>query len=218
MSTPPNQQAQKEKKPTPGQNQTTPKGKTTPARSQATPPKQGQTTPRPTQTAGKSSQAPAKPASQALPKAGATPTPKAAPPAPKPRDPSVARRDERREARRLEIQTRQQERRLELRQAKRQKLIIRYDLIIAPIMLIGLVAILLVLHQPIGALIAGLLILFAGFTVLAYATLMPSRTTRLARPKSPTLPEASVIETTLDEGTQPPASPADAEAAEKSNE
>ncbi len=219
MSTPPNQQAQKEKKPTPGQNQTTPKGRTTPAKSAATPAKQTQGTARPAQNTAKPSQAPAKTTSQSLPKAGAAATPKATPPAPKPRDPSVARRDERREARRLEIQARQQERRQELRQAKRQKLLIRYDLIIAPIMLIGLVAILLVLHQPIGALIAGILILFAGFTVLAYATLMPTRTSRLARSKAPTLPEASVVESTLDEGAQPPTSAtSDTVAEEKSSD
>lgn len=219
MGTPTNQQAEQEKKPTPRQNQPTAKGKTTPTKSTPNTPRQERATPRPNQSAAKTSQPSAKATSQPTPKSGAAPAPKAAtPPAPRPRDPSVARRDERREARRLEIQARQQERRLELRQARRQKLLIRYDLIIAPILLIALVAILLVLHQPIGALAGGLLILFAGFTVLAYATLMPTSARRLARPRSPALGEAAVVESTLDEETPPSAAPADEEAASKPGE
>jgi hypothetical protein len=127
---------------------------------------------------------------------------------PKPRDPSLARRDERREARRLEIRARQQERRTELRQAKRQTLLIRYDLIIAPILLIGLVSLFLVLGQPIDALIAGLLIVFGAFTVLAYATFIPAtRASRLAHPRQPALGEAEVVDSTLSEDAQPPEAP-----------
>ena len=207
MSTPTNQQAGKEKKPTPRPNQAQAKAQPAAAKNTSTPAKPERATPRPTQSAGKTAQAPAKAASQPLPKVAATPTPKA-PPAPKPRDPSVARRDERREERRQEIQARQQERRVELRQAKRQKLLIRYDLIIAPILLIGLVALLLVLHQPIGALVVGLLIVFAAFTVLAYATLPKSRSSRLAHPKSSALEAAAVVESTLNDDA-PPAVQAD---------
>lgn len=208
MSTPTNQQAGKEKKPTPRPNQAQAKAQPTSAKTTPTPAKPERATPRPTQSAGKTAQAPAKAASQPLPKVAATPTPKA-PPAPKPRDPSVARRDERREERRQEIQARQQDRRVELRQAKRQKLLIRYDLITAPILLIGLVALFLVLHQPIGAVVAGLLIVFAAFTVLAYATLPTSRNKRLARPKSSTLEAAAVVESTLNDNAPPPATQAD---------
>ena len=204
MSTPTNQQAGKEKKPTPRPNQAQAKAQPAAAKNAASPAKPERATPRPTQSAGKTAQAPAKAASQPLPKAVATPTP----PAPKPRDPSVARRDERREERRQEIQARQQERRVELRQAKRQKLLIRYDLIIAPILLIGLVALFLVLHQPIGAIVAGLLIVFAAFTVLAYATLPKSRNSRLARPKSSALEAAAVVEGILNDDA-PPAVQAD---------
>jgi hypothetical protein len=131
----------------------------------------------------------------------------------------VARRDERREARRLEIQARQRERRHELRQAKRQKLLIRYDLIVAPVLLIALVALFLVLNQPIDALISGLIILFAGFTVLAYATVMsPARTSRQARPSTPALGEAEVVEGSIDAEAQPPAAPADQEAGRESTQ
>jgi hypothetical protein len=224
MSTPANQKTEKEKKPTPRQGQATPKGKTTPAKS--TPASQPErAAQRPAQSSGKTAQTPAKAASQPQPKAGAVPTPKpatppapkaATPPAPKPRDPSVARRDERREERRLEIQQRQQERRLELRQAKRQKLLIRYDLLTAPILLIGLVALFLVLHLPIAALVSGLVVLFGGFTVLAYATLIPTaKTSRAGRPRSPALEEAAVVESTINDDAQPPAAPHDEEAESK---
>jgi hypothetical protein len=211
MNTPTNQQAEKEKKPTPRQSQTPAKGKAAPAKGSAAPKPTG-AAPRPTQSAAKTPQAPAQPANQTPAKTGAAP-------APKPRDPSVARRDERREARRLEIQARQRERRHELRQAKRQKLLIRYDLIIAPVLLIALVALFLVLHQPIEALISGLIIVFAGFTVLAYATLMtPSRASRLARPRTPSLEEAEVVESTITEDAQPPAAPSTQEAESKTSE
>ncbi len=219
MSTPANRQTEKEGKPTPRPGQTPPKGKAAAGKGPAAPKPAG-AAPRPSQSAAQSSQAPAKPASQSLPKTGATPAPKAAAtPAPKPRDPSVARRDERREARRLEIQARQRERRHELRQAKRQKLLIRYDLIVAPVLLIALVALFLVLNQPIDALISGLIILFAGFTVLAYATLMmPTRTSRLARPRTPALEEAEVVEGSIDAEAQPPAALSNQEAKSKTSE
>ncbi|HEU5368963.1 MAG TPA: hypothetical protein VFU69_10880 [Ktedonobacterales bacterium] len=212
MSTPANKQTEKEGKPTPRQGQTPTKGKAAPAKGPAAPKPMG-AAPRPSQSPAQTPQVPAKPANQSPAKTGAPPAPKATtPPAPKPRDPSVARRDERREARRLEIQARQRERRHELRQAKRQTLIIRYDLIVAPILLIALVALFLVLNQPIDALISGLIILFAGFTVLAYATVMsPARTSRLARPRTPALEEAEVVEGSIDPEAQPPAAPADQE-------
>lgn len=219
MSTPANKQTEKEGKPTPRQGQTTPKGKVTPAKGPTTPKPAGAAQ-RPAQSAAPTPQAPAKAANQSPAKTGAAPAPKAAtPPAPKPRDPSVARRDERREARRLEIQARQRERRHELRQAKRQKLLIRYDLIVAPVLLIALVALFLVLNQPIDALISGLIIVFAGFTVLAYATVMsPARTSRLARPRTPALEEAEVVEGSIDAEAQPPAAPADQEAGRESTQ
>lgn len=215
MSTPPNQQA--EKKPAPRQGQASPKGKAAPAKGPTTPKPAGAAQ-RPAQSAAPTPQAPAKAANQSRATAGATTAPKAAtPPAPKPRDPSVARRDERREARRLEIQARQRERRHELRQAKRQKLLIRYDLIVAPVLLIALVALFLVLNQPIDALISGLIIVFAGFTVLAYATVMsPARTSRLARPRTPTLEEAEVVEGSINEENNPPAASSDQEAERES--
>ncbi len=206
MSTPINQQSQKEKKPAPRQGQGTPKSQAAAPKSTPAQPKPERAAARPAQNAGKAAQVAAKAVNQPQPKAAASPTPKAAtPPAPRPRDPSVARRDERREARRLEIQARQQERTRELRQMKRQRLLIRYDLIIAPILLIGLVALFLVIQQPIGALIAGLIIVFGAVTILAYATLMPtSQASRLARPRSPALAEAEVVERTISEGDQPP--------------
>jgi hypothetical protein len=213
MSTPTNQQAGKEQKPTPRPGQASAKAKTTPAKNTAGAAQPARAAQRPAQSAAKPAQAPAKTPSQALPKSNVAPTPKA-PPAPKPRDPSVARRDERREERRLEIQARQQERRQELRQAKQQKLLIRYDLIIAPILLIALVAVFLVLHEPIVALVGGLVIVFAAFTVLAYATLPMSGSKRLARPKSPALGEAAVVESTLNDDAPPPASQASDEADE----
>jgi hypothetical protein len=213
MSTPTNQQAGKEKKPAPKSGQTTPANKTTPRNTSAAP-KPGQPAQRPTQSAAKTPQATPKTTSQATPKAGTASAPKAAapaapkatPPAPKPRDPSVVQRDARREERRLEIQARQQERRQELRQAKRQKLLIRYDLIIAPILLLILVPLFLLIHLPIEALISGLVIVFGGFSVLAYAAVgMPTRSARPARPRPSSLPEADVVDSTLNQDAPPPA-------------
>src|SRR5579862_9415889 len=224
MSTPTNQQAGKEKKPPQKQGQTT-AGNKSAAKSTSAAAKPAQITPRPAQNAAKTPQAAAKTTSPATPKAttasapkaGTQSAPKAAtPPAPKPRDPSVVQRDVRREERRLEIQARQQERRQELRQAKRQKLLIRYDLIIAPILLIVLVSLFLVLHLPIEAIVSGIVVLFGGFTVLAYAAVgMPTRSASLARPKTPTLPQAGVVESTIDEEMPAPATQTDEETEDK---
>ncbi len=225
MSTPTNQQSGQAKKPAPKPGQAAPQNKTPATKNTPAASKPAQTTPRATQNAAqnaaKTPQAAGKTASQSTPKTAA-PAPRATtapaprtPPAPKPRDPSVVRRDERREERRLEIQARQQERRLELRQAKRQKLLIRYDLIIAPILLIALVALFLVLHLPIEAIVSGIVILFAGFTVLAYAAVgMPtSQSRRLARPGPSALPEAEVVDSTIhaDAQTATAEKPAEAE-------
>lgn len=208
MSTPTNQQAGKKKEPSPKPGQTTPTGKTTPSsKNTPTASKTGQTAPRAAQSAAKTPQAAGKTPNQAVSKTGT---------APKPRDPSVVRRDERREERRLEIQARQQERRQELRQAKRQKLLIRYDLIISPVLLVILVPLFLLVHLPIEALVSGLIVLFGGFTVLAYAAVgMPTRSARPARPRPSTLPEAGVVDSTLNEDTPPAATPSDAEAENK---
>jgi hypothetical protein len=198
MSTPTDQQAEKEKKPMPRRPAAMSKRK--PAASQPERALQ-----RPAQEAKQTPKAQAQSSSQPLPKAAPAPAPKAAtPPAPKPRDPSVARRDERREARRLEIQARQQERHRELQQVKRQKRLIRADLIIAPIVLIGLVTFFAVIQQPIDALISGVIVVFAALSVLAFATLRPTRTSRLARPRTTALPDATVIDSTASEGAAPP--------------
>jgi len=186
----------------PKQSQATPKGQAASKKAPAAPKPKGSAQ-RPAQASGKPTQSSAQTASQPImkeratlaPKTATPPAPKAAtPPAPKPRDPSVARRDERREERRLEIQARQQERRLELHRAKRQKIIIRYDLIIAPILLIGLVAFFSVTRHPIDALISGLIVAFAGFTLLGFAAFMPgARTRRPARSRPTELTELTEL-------------------------
>jgi Flp pilus assembly protein TadB len=117
------------------------------------------------------------------------------------------------------MRARQQERSRELRQAKSQTLLIRYDLIISPILLIALVAFFVVLHLLIIAIVAGLVILFVAFSVLAYATLLPTaRTSRLTRRRPPALEEAAVVDSTISEDAPPPAAQADEEAESKSGQ
>lgn len=118
-------------------------------------------------------------AAPSAPKAATQPAAKATtPPAPKPRDPSVARRDERREQRRAEIQARQQDRRRELQQAKRQKLGIRYSLVVAAVLLLALVSFFNVAeHAFVVSLIVAGAIVIAEFVFLAVMTMTtPKRT------------------------------------------
>src|SRR5579885_376037 len=141
-------------------------------------------------------------AASAAPKPASQPAARSTtPPAPKPRDPSVARRDERREQRRAEIQARQQARRLELQRAKRQALLIRYDLIIAPILLVGLVVFFVVTHQPLDAIISGAVVFVAAIALLAFATLMPTRATGPSRPNQ----QAEAPKDSPQNNAQPPA-------------
>lgn len=88
------------------------------------------------------------------------------------------------------MQARQQEQRRELQQAKRQTLLIRYDLIIAPILLIGLVVFFVLMHQTLDAVISGAVVLILAIALLAFATLMPTRnTSRPAGSRTPALRE-----------------------------
>ncbi|HEU5199547.1 MAG TPA: hypothetical protein VFU32_07915 [Ktedonobacterales bacterium] len=105
------------------------------------------------------------------PRPASQPAAKAAtPPAPKPRDPSVARRDERREQRRAEIQARQQERRRELQQAKRQKISIRYSIIVAAVLFVGLVSFFSFEHAWLATAISAAAVLLVEFAFLAVMT------------------------------------------------
>ncbi len=203
MNTPTDRQTEKEKEPAakPGQ-PARPGGqagtsKRPPAVSPPT-----RTPQRTGQSSAKTNQPTARAASQPPTKTSASPSPRAAaPPAPKPRDPSVARRDERREERRAEIQARQQARRLELQRAKRQTLLIRYDLIIAPILLVGLVVFFVVTHQPLDAIISGVVIFVAAIALLAFAALMPTRATGPSRPNQ----QAEAPKDSPPDNAQPPA-------------
>ena len=88
------------------------------------------------------------------------------------------------------MQARQQEQRRELQQAKRRTLIIRYDFIIAPLLLIGLVVFFVLMHQTLDAVISGALVVILAIALLAFATLMPTRnTSRPARSSTPEPPD-----------------------------
>src|SRR5579885_1814332 len=203
MNTPTDRQTEKEKKPAAKASQPARPGgqvgasKRSPVVSQPI-----RTPPRTDQSSVKTNQPAARAASQPPTKTPASPSPRAAAqPAPKPRDPSVARRDERREERRAEIQARQQARRLELQRAKRQALLIRYDLIIAPILLVGLVVFFVVTHQPLDAIISGAVVFVAAIALLAFATLMPTRATGPSRPNQ----QAEAPKDSPQNNAQPPA-------------
>ena len=183
MSTPTNRQAEKERKPGAKPNLPAAKG-------QGTPIKRAPTTPQ-------SARAGQKPAQKEVTRV--EPDTKAvsvheektkAAPAPKPRDPSVARRDERREQRRAEIQTRQQDRRRELQQAKRQKLGIRYSIVVAAVLFIGLVAFFSFEHEWLATGISAAAVLLIELAILAFMTIAaPKRSSY--RPRSSGAPARS---------------------------
>ncbi|SRR5579885_495510 len=132
-------------------------------------------------------------AASAAPKPASQPAARATtPPAPKPRDPSVARRDERREQRRAEIQARQQERRRELQQAKRQKISIRYSIIVAAVLFVGLVAFFSVEHQWIATGISAAAVLLVEFVFLAFMTMSTPKRSGY-RPRSSSVSARSAI-------------------------
>jgi hypothetical protein len=132
-------------------------------------------------------------AASSAPKPASQPAAKATtPPAPKPRDPSVARRDERREQRRAEIQARQQERRRELQQAKRQKISIRYSIVVAAVLFVGLVSFFSVEHQWIITGISAAAVLLVEIVFLAFMTMStPKRSSY--RPRSSSAPARTII-------------------------
>lgn len=105
------------------------------------------------------------------------------------------------------MQARQQMRRRELQRAKRRTLLIRYDLITAPILLIGLVVFFVVTRQPL-ALISGAVVLVAAVALLAFATLMPTRNT--SRPTSSEAPKPQ--DGPASDGAQPSADQSDDQA------
>lgn len=177
MNTPTERQTEKEKKPGANQSQpTTPRGQAGTSKRPPIAPQPARAPQRASQGTGKPNQSSTRTASQPATKATTPSAPKAAtPPAPKPRDPSVAQRDTRREERRAEMQARQQVRRRELQRAKRRTLLVRYDLMIAPILLIGLVVFFIVTNHLPDAIISGAAVFVAAVALLAFATLMPTR-------------------------------------------
>ena len=189
MSTPTNRQAGKERQPGAKSNPATAKG-------QGTSVKRATTTPQGARTGQKPAQ---KEVTRVAPdtKVVIEPGEKTkVSPAPKPSDPA-ARRDERLEQRRAEIQARQQDRRRELQQAKRQKLGIRYSLVAAAVLLVALVSFFNVAeHAFVVSLIVAGVIVIAEFVFLVVMTMTtPKRTSyrprasaaasaRLAPPRS----------------------------------
>ncbi len=171
MSTPTDRQTAKERKPAAGQNQQKARGPADAARRIAGTPQTGRSDQRLAQREAKQPEPPTKTARE--PGANTQVSPAATPPAPKPRDPAVARRQALAEQRRAEILARQQERRRELQQAKRQKLSIRYGVMVAAVLLVSLVTFFAIEGQPVLSAISGAAVLICLMVFLAAMTMMP---------------------------------------------